>query len=67
MFAAIYFFMFKPQQKKKKEEESLRNSLKIGDEVVTIGGIIGRIINIREDNDSLIIESASEKIKITYY
>ena len=42
----------------------MRKSVQIGDEIVTIGGIVGRIVSIKEDSDSLILETGSEKIRI---
>ena len=56
--------MVRPQQKRRKQEEELKKSLQLGDEITTIGGIVGRIINIKDDTDSLIIESGSNKIRI---
>lgn len=64
IIGGMYLFLFRPQQKRKKQEEELRNSVKIGDEITTIGGIVGRVINIKNDSDSLVIESGSEKIRI---
>ena len=64
LFGLMYLVMIKPQQKRKKQEEELRKSIVIGDEVVTIGGIIGRVVSIKDDTDSLVIETASDKIKI---
>ena len=54
--AAMYLFFLRPQKKKKKQEEDLRKNIQIGDEIVTIGGIYGRIVSLKED--SVIIESA---------
>ena len=51
-------------QKKRKQEEQMRSSLAIGDEITTIGGIMGRVVSVRPDSDFLVIETASEKIKI---
>ena len=48
-FAALYFFLIRPNSKKKKEEAQLRNSLEIGDEITTIGGIMGRVVAIKDD------------------
>lgn len=63
IFAVMYFFMIRPQIKKQKKENTYRLSLKKGDSVVTIGGIYGKIIDIK--NDSFIIEShGSTKIKV---
>ena len=64
LFGLMYLVMIKPQQKRKKQEEELRKSIVIGDEIVTIGGIIGRVVSIKDDTDSLVIETASDKIKI---
>ena len=45
-----YFLIFRPNKKRKKQEEELRNSIILGDEVTTIGGIVGRVVNIKDDN-----------------
>ena len=47
LFVVLYFFMIRPQKKQEKEAANMRNSLEIGDEVVTIGGIIGQIVKIK--------------------
>lgn len=60
---AIYFFIFRPNRKKKKAEEEMKNSLEVGDEITTIGGIMGRVISIKDD-DSLVIETASDRSRI---
>lgn len=64
IFGGMYLIMVRPQQKRRKQEEELKKSLQLGDEITTIGGIVGRIINIKDDTDSLIIESGSNKIRI---
>lgn len=62
IFGLLFYFMFfRPQRKKKKEEEKLKNSLQIGDEIVTIGGFHGKIVSLKED--SLIIESVLDHTK----
>ena len=65
MFALMYFFMIRPQKKKQKEEQEMRDSIQIGDEITTIGGIMGRVVTVKED--SLIIETGADrnKMKIT--
>lgn len=55
---AMYFLMIRPQKKKQKEEQKLRESITVGDEIVTIGGFYGRIVSIKED--SYVIESTSD-------
>lgn len=60
----MYFFLFRPQQKRRKQEEEMRKAIAIGDEVTTIGGIVGRVVSIKDDSDSLVLETASDKIRI---
>ncbi len=48
MFAMLYFFMIRPENKRKKEAQNLRDSLKVGDVVTTIGGIVGTICKVRK-------------------
>ena len=55
MFVVMYFFMIRPQQKKAKEAKSFRENLKKGDEVVTIGGLYGKIYSIK-DNGTIVLE-----------
>ena len=61
MFGIMYFLMIRPQRKKQKAEEKMRNSIQIGDEILTIGGFYGRVVSIKED--SLVIESAGDHSK----
>lgn len=63
MVAAMYFFIIRPQKKKEKEEKKMRDNLQIGDEILTIGGIYGRVISLKED--SIVIESKSDHSKMT--
>ena len=49
IFAVMYFFMIRPQIKKQKKEREYRSALKKGDKVVTIGGIHGKITDVKED------------------
>ena len=64
IFGALYFFLIRPNSKKKKEEAELRNSIEIGDEITTIGGIMGRVIALKEDEDAIIIETGSDRVKM---
>lgn len=64
LFAVMYFFMIRPQKKKQKEEKKMRENLQVGDEVVTIGGVYGRVISLKED--TFVIESASDHSKLTF-
>lgn len=64
MFIAMYFLIIRPQKKKEKEEKKMRENLQVGDEVVTIGGIYGRVISLKED--TFVIESKSDHSKLTF-
>lgn len=63
MIAVMYFLMIRPQKKQQKEEQRMRNSLRVGDEITTIGGICGRVLQVKED--SLVIETGADRSKMT--
>ena len=62
LFAVFYFFMIRPENKKKKKVEEMRKSLSAGDEVVTIGGIKGKIVSV--SNDSITFETGEDRVRI---
>ena len=62
MFVALYFFMIRPQKKQEREINNMRNNLQVGDEITTIGGIIGKIISIKEE--TVMIETGHDRTKI---
>ena len=62
IFVVFYFLLIRPQKKREKATSAMRNSLQVGDEVVTQGGIVGRVVSIKEDN--VIIETGTERSKI---
>ena len=64
MMVLFYFMLIRPENKKKKAAEELRNSLKIGDDVTTIGGIVGRVVGIKEESNSVIIETGADRSKV---
>ncbi len=66
LFAAMYFFLIRPNSKKRKAEEEMRKSITIGDDVTTIGGIVGRIVAIKEDEDAYIIETGTDRVKMKF-
>jgi preprotein translocase subunit YajC len=66
IIAFMYFFLIRPNSKKKKEEAEMRNSLEIGDEITTIGGIMGRVVAIKDDEDAIIIETGSDRVKMKF-
>lgn len=59
MFAVLYFFTIRPQKKQEKETNAMRNNLQVGDEITTIGGIIGKIISIKEE--TCVIETGRDR------
>ncbi len=65
MFGVMYFVMIRPQKKKQQQEQEMRDSIQVGDEITTIGGIMGRVVTVKED--SLVIETGADrnKMKIT--
>ncbi len=62
IFVVFYFLLIRPQRKRDKEIQKMRSSLEVGDEVITSGGIIGRVVSLRED--TLVIETGSDRSKI---
>ena len=58
----FYFFIIRPQKKREKEEKEMRESILIGDEIVTIGGIIGLVV--RQTDDTLVIETGGDRSKL---
>lgn len=60
----MYFIMIRPQQKKQKEEQKMRNNLRVGDELTTIGGIKGRVVSIKDD--TIILETGNDRTKIQF-
>ena len=62
MFAAMWFFMIRPENKRKKEAQQMRDSLKAGDEVTTIGGITGTICAVKEN--TIVIETGADRVRL---
>lgn len=60
----FYFFMIRPQRKKDKEDAAMRDALAVGDEVTTIGGIIGKVISIKEE--TFVLETTKSKTRIRF-
>ena len=63
MFAIFYFLIIRPQKKQEKKTAERRSSIKAGDEIVTIGGIIGTVVIVRDDK--IMIETGNDKTKLT--
>ena len=64
MFAMLYFFMIRPENKRKKEAQNLRDSLKVGDVITTIGGIVGTICKV--DESTIVIETSADRVRIEF-
>lgn len=62
MLVILYFFMIRPQKKQERETNAMRNALQVGDEITTIGGIIGKIVSIKEE--TCMIETGRDKTRI---
>ena len=64
MLGVFYFMLIRPENKRKKEAEQTRNSIKVGDEVTTIGGIIGTVVNVKEDK--FVMETSADLVRIEF-
>ncbi len=62
LIVVFYFLLIRPQQKREKETQKMRSNVKEGDEILTIGGIYGKILNIKDD--VLTIEVGADKVKL---
>ena len=62
MMVLFYFMLIRPENKKKKAAEELRNSLKIGDDVTTIGGIVGRIVMVQPE--TIVVETSEDRVRM---
>ena len=58
----FYFFIIRPQKKQEKETASMRDSIQVGDEITTIGGIIGKVVSIKDE--TLVLETTRDCTKI---
>ncbi|SRR5690554_6209520 len=65
LLVIFYVFAIRPQRKKEKEIKEMRGSLRVGDEVITIGGIYGKIIKVKVDAITLEVGSAKTKLDVT--
>lgn len=62
MVGVFYFMLIRPENKRKKEAEQLRSSIKVGDQVTTIGGITGKVVNVKEDK--FVMETGADQVRI---
>ena len=64
LVVVMYFFMIRPQKKQEKQVNEMRDNLQVGDEITTIGGIIGKIVSIKEE--TILVETGRDKVKIRF-
>ena len=64
MLVLLYFMIYRPQKKQEKKDAAMRAALEIGDQVVTIGGIVGRVVAIKED--TFVLETGSDRVQIRF-
>ena len=64
LIAVFYFLMIRPENKRTKEAEAMRNALKVGDNITTIGGIIGDIVSVKDD--SIVLETSSDRVRVEF-
>lgn len=64
MIGVFYFFLIRPENKKKKAMNEMRNSLKVGDNITTIGGVVGDIVHVKDDN--IVIEVGADKVRLEF-
>ena len=62
MIALMYFLMIRPENKRKKQADEMRSSLKKGDQITTIGGIVGKIVQVTDEN--IIIETSDDRVRM---
>ena len=62
LIVVFYFVLIRPQRKRDKETQQMRNSVQVGDEVTTVGGIVGLVVNIKED--TVVLETGGDRSKI---
>ena len=64
MLVIFYFMLIRPENKKKKQLNEMRNSLKVGDEITTIGGILGTICAVKDE--SIVIETGADRVRMEF-
>ena len=62
MIAIFYFMLIRPENKRKKEAEQMRSSIRKGDKITTIGGIVGTVVDVKENN--IVIETSADQVRL---
>ena len=64
MFLIFYFLLIRPENKRKKEAEAMRSAVKKGEKITTIGGIVGVVVDVKEDK--IVIETGADQVRIEF-
>ena len=64
MIGVFYFLLIRPENKRKKEAENMRNAVKTGDEITTIGGVIGKVVSVKDEK--IVIETGADQVRIEF-
>ena len=64
MIGVFYFMLIRPEKKRKKEAEATRNSLKVGDSITTIGGIVGTVVDVKDEK--LVLETSADRVRVEF-
>ncbi len=64
MIAIFYFMLIRPENKRKKEAEQMRSSVKTGDKITTIGGIVGTVVNVKDSR--IVLETGADQVRIEF-
>ena len=64
MLAVFYFMLIRPENKRKKKDEEMRSSIRNGDEIITIGGICGTVVDVKEDK--IVIETSKDQVRVEF-
>ena len=64
MVGILYFVLIRPENKRKKESQKMRESMKVGDKITTIGGIIGTVVDVKENN--IVVETSADQVRIEF-
>ena len=64
MIAVFYFMMIRPEHKRTKEAEAMRSALKVGDKITTIGGVVGTVVDVKDDK--FVIETSADRVRVEF-
>jgi len=64
MLAIFYFLLIRPENKKKKAAEEMRAAIQVGDKITTIGGVVGNVVHVKEEN--IVIETGADRVRIEF-